>query len=284
MPSSRLDQLLVERGLCESRSLSQRLIMAGQVRVKGELVLKSSSKFPDDVDLEIVKSAPFVSRGGEKLSAALDAFPINIDGCVCADIGASTGGFTDCLLQRGASRVYAIDVGKGILHWKLRQDPRVIVMEKTNVRYLDSLPEPVNLITIDVSFISLKIILPVIKNWFSEKRLMEFSCDQKRSVSTTTWNQIITLIKPQFEAGRAEAAKGKGVIRDPEIHRRVLYDVLNYAKDQGYHIHDVIPSPIKGPKGNIEFLAWLSYQYSNIESLKSFDLEKELYSVVEADE
>jgi 23S rRNA (cytidine1920-2'-O)/16S rRNA (cytidine1409-2'-O)-methyltransferase len=284
MPSTRLDQLLVERGLCESRSLAQRIIMAGQVRVKGELVLKSSSKFHDEVDIEIVKPAPYVSRGGEKLAAALDAFPVHVKGCVCADIGASTGGFTDCLLQRGATRVYAIDVGKGILHWKLRQDPRVIVMEKTNVRYQDSLPEPVNLITIDVSFISLKIILPVIKNWFLENRWIQFRNGQKRSVTTPTWNQLIMLIKPQFEAGKTDAAKGRGVIRDPKIHHRVLYDVLYYAKEQGYCIHDVIPSPIKGPKGNMEFLAWLSYQYPNIESLKSLDLEKELYSAVEADE
>ena len=280
MPSTRLDQLLLERGLCESRSLAQRIIMAGQVRVKGELVLKSSSKFHDDVDIEIVKPAPYVSRGGEKLASALDAFPVHVKGCVCADIGASTGGFTDCLLQHGAKRVYAIDVGKGILHWKLRQNPSVFVMEKTNVRYLDSLPEPVNLITIDVSFISLKIILPVIKNWFLKNRLMQFRNGQKRSFSTPTWNQSIMLVKPQFEAGKTDAAKGRGVIRDPKIHHRVLYDVLSFAQDLGFQIHDVIASPIKGTKGNIEFLTWLSYPYSNPETSILFDIEKDLSFII----
>lgn len=243
MPKSRLDLLLVERGLADSRAQAQRLVMAGQVRVEGQVALKPSTSVDAGVELTIEQPPPFVSRGGEKLQAALDTFTVSPQGCTCADVGASTGGFTDCLLQHGATRVYAIDVGQGILHWKLRQDTRVVVMEKTNARYLEHLPEPVTLVTIDASFISLKILLPVVRNWFPPNE----------------GNHLLALVKPQFEAGRKQVARGDGVIRDPHIHRQVLMDVLAYALQDGYTVRGLLRSPLLGPKGNAEFLAWLSY-------------------------
>jgi len=167
MPKIRLDLLLVERGLAESRAKAQALVMAGQVRVDGQVEIKSSAQIAPESSLELEMGPRFVSRGGDKLEAALLAFPVGASGRVCADVGASTGGFTDCLLQHGATKVYTIDVGKGILHWKLRSDPRVVVMEETNARYVESLPEPPGLVTIDASFISLRILLPVVKLWFS---------------------------------------------------------------------------------------------------------------------
>jgi 23S rRNA (cytidine1920-2'-O)/16S rRNA (cytidine1409-2'-O)-methyltransferase len=242
MTKIRVDILLVERGLAESRALAQRLVMAGQVRANGQVVHKPSSSVPSDAQLEVDQGPPYVSRGGEKLAGALEHFPIDLDGLVCADVGASTGGFTDCLLQYGAAKVYAIDVGHGILHWKLRQDPRVIVMERTNARRVESLPEPVQLVSVDASFISLKILLPVIKNWFP-----------------STGGQAIVLIKPQFEAGRRNVARGSGVIRDPLVHRQVLAEILAYAGEQGFGLEGLIRSPLQGPKGNVEFLAWLVY-------------------------
>jgi 23S rRNA (cytidine1920-2'-O)/16S rRNA (cytidine1409-2'-O)-methyltransferase len=244
----RLDLILFEKGLVESRNLAQRLVMAGEVRVNGQVVLKPASKFEPEVQIEIIQRPAYVSRGGEKLDGALRAFQIPITGLICADVGASTGGFTDCLLQHGAQRVYAIDVGKGILHWKLRQDERVIVMEKTNARYVKRLPEPVDLVTVDASFISLKILLPVIKNWF---QMLE-EAGEPRNLG-----QIIALIKPQFEAGKAQAKKGAGVIRDPKVHRAVLKEILTFSQDQGFTTRGLIRSPIKGPKGNIEFLVWM---------------------------
>ena len=248
----RLDLLIVERGLAESRSLAQRLVMAGQVRVNGEIELKPSTNVPSDARLAIDQGAAFVSRGGEKLQAALDAFPIAVQDRVCADVGASTGGFTDCLLQHGARRIYAIDVGKGILHWKLRQDPRLVVMEGVNARHIERLPEPISLATVDASFISLKILLPVIRLWFPAQ------FDQPQSgLFQPGQADLVALIKPQFEAGRSEAARGQGVVRDPLIHHRVLLDVLGFANRTGYRILGLIRSPILGPKGNVEFLAWL---------------------------
>jgi 23S rRNA (cytidine1920-2'-O)/16S rRNA (cytidine1409-2'-O)-methyltransferase len=234
---TRVDILLVERGLVESRSLAQRLVMAGQVRADGQVVDKPSSKVGGDVELDVDSGPRFVSRGGEKLQAAFEGFDLRVAGQVCADVGASTGGFTDCLLQHGAAKVYAIDVGRGILHWKLRSDPRVVVMENTNARYLEKLPEPVDFITIDASFISLKILLPVVKAWGS--------------------SDVLVLIKPQFEAGRKEAARGRGVVRDPSVHRRVLLDVLAFAENNGYQANGLTRSPVLGPKGNIEFLGML---------------------------
>jgi 23S rRNA (cytidine1920-2'-O)/16S rRNA (cytidine1409-2'-O)-methyltransferase len=231
---------MVERGLAESRSLAQRLVMAGQVRVDGQVALKPSVTLETNAVISVDHGPPYVSRGGEKLAAALDHFPIAVEGKICADVGASTGGFTDCLLQHGAARVYAIDVGRGILHWKLRQDRRVVVMEETNARYLEQLPELVELVTIDASFISLKVLLPVVKGWLAPEA------------------QLVVLVKPQFEAGRQEVAKGDGVIRDPLVHQRILEEVLSFAQSVGFEAKEAIRSPLLGPKGNVEFLAWLA--------------------------
>jgi 23S rRNA (cytidine1920-2'-O)/16S rRNA (cytidine1409-2'-O)-methyltransferase len=242
MKKTRVDLLLVERGLAESRSLAQRLVMAGQVRADGQVVVKPSMAYPDEVMLEVDRGPRFVSRGGEKLAGAIEAFELDFSGKVCADIGASTGGFTDCMLQNGAVKVYAIDVGKGILHWDLRKDERVVVMEGTNARNVTSLPEPVVFVSVDASFISLKILLPVFRNWFPPEG-----------------GEAVVLVKPQFEAGRKLAAKGKGVIRDPQVHRDVLAEVLGFAQIEGYGLFGLAASPITGPKGNIEFLAHLGY-------------------------
>ena len=255
MAKVRLDVLLVERGLAESRAKAQAMIMAGQVRVADQVTLKPATAVPADAILTVDSGPRFVSRGGEKLEAALEAFQLDVTGWVCADVGASTGGFTDCLLQRGASRVYAIDVGKGILHWKLRNDRRVVVMEQTNARFVESLPEPVTLATIDASFISLKILLPVVRRWLSPSP--PFPASIAKHSARGGEGGIIALIKPQFEAGKKDVARGDGVIRDPEIHRQVLLDVLRFAQTEGFHIRGLIKSPLLGPKGNAEFLVWL---------------------------
>lgn len=232
----RIDLLMVERGLCSSRTEAQRLIMAGEVRVDEQVVTKSGTRVPIQASISIAQGLPFVSRGGFKLQAALDAFSVPVAHQVVADVGASTGGFTDCLLQRGAQRVYAIDVGYGQLAWSLRNDERVIVMERTNARYLEALPEPVHLATIDVSFISLTLILPRVREWLP------------------TGGAVIALIKPQFEAGRKQVGKG-GVVRDPAVHRQVLVRILGWADQNGLPPQGLIRSPIKGPAGNVEFLA-----------------------------
>jgi 23S rRNA (cytidine1920-2'-O)/16S rRNA (cytidine1409-2'-O)-methyltransferase len=236
VPKKRLDLLMVERGLAESRQQAQRLIMAGQVLVDDHPVDKPGTRVAIAADLRASSGPPYVSRGGLKLEAALEAFAIDVEGQVAADVGASTGGFTDCLLQGGAARVYAIDVGYGQLAWKLQQDPRVIIMDRTNARYLEDLPEPVSLVTVDVSFISLKLILPVAMNWLGPG------------------GQIVALIKPQFEAGPDRVGKG-GVVRDPAVHRQVLLDITSWAGSQGLVLQGLIRSPITGPAGNIEFLA-----------------------------
>ena len=222
--------------------------MAGQVRVDGEVHLKPGTFVSPETQLEVSRGPRFVSRGGEKLDAALEAFAFDVHGRVCADVGASTGGFTDCLLQRGAARVYAIDVGKGILDWKLRRDGRVVVMEETNARYVRALAEPVSLVTIDASFISLRILLPVVKEWLATEPEAE-----QRTQSTG----VVALIKPQFEAGKREAARGGGVIRDAETHRHVLQTVLDFAQSEGLGVRRLLKSPLLGPKGNVEFLVWL---------------------------
>jgi 23S rRNA (cytidine1920-2'-O)/16S rRNA (cytidine1409-2'-O)-methyltransferase len=241
MPKSRLDLEIVERGLAESRSLAQKLVMAGQVLVNGQLAMKASDPVTSGDEIVIDLGPKYVSRGGEKLEAAVERFNLtDLSGFVCADLGASTGGFTDCLLQHGAARVYAVDVGQGILHWKLRNDHRVVVMEKTNARNLNGLPEKTDLITVDVSFISVKTILPVMVNLLKEGS-----------------GKAIILVKPQFEAGREAAAKGKGVIRDAEIHRQVLKNVVESARNTGFSIQGLIPSPLLGPKGNREFLLYI---------------------------
>jgi len=265
MSKVRLDLLLVEYGLVESRNQAQKLIMAGQVRVNDQIELKPSTKFLPDAALAVDQGPQYVSRGGDKLAAALDSFQFDVKGSVCADVGASTGGFTDCLLQHGAARVYAIDVAKGILHWKIRQDPRVVVMEKQNARYLKRLPEIVRVITVDASFISLQILLPVFKGWFQTD-----NPSISPEIRENECNSIIALIKPQFEAGREEASRGRGVIRDPDIHHQVLSDVLNFSLELGYGVKGLIRSPLRGPKGNIEFLARLEYpgqSKSNINDL-----------------
>jgi 23S rRNA (cytidine1920-2'-O)/16S rRNA (cytidine1409-2'-O)-methyltransferase len=262
MQKIRLDLLLVERGLAESRTKAQALVMAGQVRVDGQVEIKPSAQVASAARLELETGPRFVSRGGEKLEAALATFPVDVAGRVCADVGSSTGGFTDCLLQHGAAKVYAIDVGKGLLHWKLRTDPRLVVMEETNARHVESLPEPVSLVTVDASFISLKILLPVVKGWFpSSLHPSPIGRGDGGEV------EVLALIKPQFEAGRKETARNKGVIRDPEVHKAVLRDVLAFAQGQGFAVRGLMRSPLLGPKGNVEFLAWLSISGTQAASL-----------------
>jgi 23S rRNA (cytidine1920-2'-O)/16S rRNA (cytidine1409-2'-O)-methyltransferase len=260
----RLDNLLVSRGLATSQDLAQRLVMAGEVHVDGQVVLQPGTQVPAEAEITLANSPRFVSRGGEKLAGALQAFPIQVSGRVCADVGASTGGFTDCLLQHGAARVYAIDVGKGILDWKLRREPRVVVMEETNARSLERLPEPVTLVTIDVSFISLRVLLPIVRGW----------------LAGAVANDIIALIKPQFEAGREMVDRGKGVIRSPEIHRQVLLDILGFAETDGYRLQGLIRSPLLGPKGNQEFLAWLGYPARNTPSPSWGSLEELVQNLI----
>jgi 23S rRNA (cytidine1920-2'-O)/16S rRNA (cytidine1409-2'-O)-methyltransferase len=265
MKKIRLDLLLVERGIAESRSMAQRLVMAGQVRVNGETVLRCAANVTPEVSIEVESGPRFVSRGGEKLEAAFMAFELDVSGKACADVGSSTGGFTDCLLQHAAAKVYAIDVGQGILDWKLRQDHRVVVMEGTNARYLERLPGNVEFITVDASFISLRVLLPVLKDWF---------IDAKNSPSIAR-GTVVALIKPQFEAGRQQVGRGKGVIRDPAIHRQVLETILAYALQQGYAVRGLIRSPLTGPKGNAEFLVWLEYPGVQLDPLDGF-IEKVL--------
>ena len=266
MPKNRLDVLLVERGLADSRAKAQALIMAGQVRVNDQVALKPATATDTKSTLTVDSGPRFVSRGGEKLDAALEQFGIDVKDFVCADVGASTGGFTDCLLQRGATKVYAIDVGKGILHWKLRNYARVIVMEETNARHVESLPEPVSLVTVDASFISLKILLPVIKKW-------DFGDESEKNKE----GAILALIKPQFEAGKKDVSRGDGVIRDPEIHKQVLLDVLAFAKNEGFSLRGLIKSPLLGPKGNTEFLVWLDFREDgkSVEELVNTVMETE---------
>jgi 23S rRNA (cytidine1920-2'-O)/16S rRNA (cytidine1409-2'-O)-methyltransferase len=238
MAKKRLDVLLVERGLAETRARAQAMIMAGEVRVDGRVVDKAGTGVDDAAEVEVAEAMPYASRGGLKLEAALAGFGLDPAGKVVADVGASTGGFTDCLLQRGAARVYAIDVGYGQLAWSLRQDPRVVVMERTNVRYLESLPEPIDLVTIDVSFISLGLVLPVVARWLKER-----GC-------------IVALVKPQFEVGKGEVGRG-GVVRRPEQHVEVLARVAGWARELGLRLEALAPSPVLGPAGNREFLALL---------------------------
>jgi 23S rRNA (cytidine1920-2'-O)/16S rRNA (cytidine1409-2'-O)-methyltransferase len=236
----RLDVLLVERRLAPTRNRAQQLIRAGEVLSDDRVLDKPGLLIPIDTHLRIRERLPYVSRGGLKLEAALDAFAIDVSGSIAADVGASTGGFTDCLLQHGAAKVYAIDVGYGQLDWTLRQDERVVVMERTNVRHLDQLPERVDLATIDVSFISLRRVLPKVVAWLKPA------------------GHIIALIKPQFEAGPADVGKS-GIVRDPAVHRRVLQEMLRFAEETGLRPHGLIKSPLAGAEGNVEFFTWLSF-------------------------
>jgi 23S rRNA (cytidine1920-2'-O)/16S rRNA (cytidine1409-2'-O)-methyltransferase len=234
----RLDKLLVTRGLAETRAKAQSLILAGQVFSGGQRLDKAGQSVPIEIELAIREPAPFVSRGGLKLAAALDHFDIEVSGKTCLDIGASTGGFTDCLLQRGATRVVAIDVGRGQLDWKLRQDHRVELREGVNARYLtpDDFAERFDLVTADVSFISLTKILPVVPPLLHDHA------------------SVITLIKPQFEVGREEVGKG-GIVRDETAQRRVVEEITSFAAGLGMRARGVIDSPILGADGNREFLA-----------------------------
>ncbi len=234
----RLDQAIYSRGMTKSREWARRLIMAGEVRVNGLVVDKPGAPVEDDAEIQIEREPAYVSRGGLKLEKALDLYDISAEGLIVADIGASTGGFTDLWLQRGALRVYAIDVGYGQLAWKLRQDPRVLVMERTNARHLEALPELVQRISIDVSFISLDLILPRALNWLAHR------------------GEAVALIKPQFEAG-ADRVGRCGVVRDRITHRDVIRRVLENATVSGWQILGLTRSPLVGPAGNIEFLAWL---------------------------
>lgn len=234
----RLDQALYDQGLAPSREAARRLVMAGEVLVDGHLANKPGQPVGQGAVLEIKARPRYVSRGGEKLAAALQEFEISPEGWVCADVGASTGGFTDCLLQGGAAKVYAIDVGYGQLAWSLRQDERVVVMERVNARYLNELPEKVALVCMDASFISLKLLIPAARLWLD------------------AGGQMILLVKPQFEAGKSQVGKG-GVVRAEETHLAVLRDILTFASDAKMSIRGLMPSPITGPAGNIEFLLWL---------------------------
>ena len=239
----RLDVLLVERLYADSRTKAQAIIMSGNVYVNGQKADKPGTSFEETVDIEVRGAVcPYVSRGGLKLEKALRDFGVKPEGYVCSDSGASTGGFTDCLLQQGAKKVFAIDVGYGQLDWKIRSDERVVVMERTNIRYVtpDDLGEPLDLSVIDVSFIGLEIVLPTIKT------LLKPEC-----------GQVLCLIKPQFEAGKDNVGK-KGVVRDPKIHQMVLDNFVALVKGLGFKILGLTFSPVKGPEGNIEFLGHLT--------------------------
>ena len=238
---TRLDVLLVERGLQESRQKAQATIMSGLVFVKGQRVDKPGTAVPNDAEIEVRGNAlKYVSRGGLKLEKAMASFPIDLRDAVCGDIGASTGGFTDCMLQNGARKVYAVDVGYGQLAWSLRSDERVVCMERTNARYLthEQIPEELDFASVDVSFISLKLILPPL-------------CGLLRQ-----GGHVACLVKPQFEAGKEKVGK-KGVVRDPAVHLEVLEHFLGHAKESGFTVLGLTYSPIRGPEGNIEYLGYL---------------------------
>mgnify|MGYP002576833873 CR=1 FL=1 len=237
----RLDVLLTERGLQESRQRAQAVIMSGEVFVNGQRVDKPGTAVANEAELEVRgHTLRYVSRGGLKLEKAMQTFPITLEGKTCADIGASTGGFTDCMLQNGARRVYAVDVGYGQLDWKLRSDERVVCLERTNARYLstEQIPELLDFASIDVSFISLKLIFPALYPLLREE------------------GEIACLIKPQFEAGREKVGK-KGVVRDPAVHLEVLQQFLRHAKENNFTVLGITYSPIRGPEGNIEYLGFL---------------------------
>lgn len=239
----RLDVLLTEQGLAESRQKAQAIIMAGQVFWEGRRMDKAGASVPADAQLEVRgQTLRYVSRGGLKLEKALECFALpSLSGAVAIDAGASTGGFTDCMLQNGAAKVYAVDVGYGQLAWSLRQDPRVVCMERTNVRYLtrEQIPEPLDFGTVDVSFISLRLILPALRPLLKDS------------------GELICLIKPQFEAGREKVGK-KGVVRDRGVHLEVLEQFFRHAQESGFFVKDLTFSPIRGPEGNIEYLGHLT--------------------------
>ena len=241
MAKKRLDVLMVEKGLVESRQKAQAIIMAGQVYSGEKRLDKAGMTLDEDTALEVRgQTLRYVSRGGLKLEKAMKHFPIDLKGKIAADIGASTGGFTDCMLQNGAAKVYAVDVGYGQLAWSLRSDDRVVVLERTNARYLshNEITDVLDFASIDVSFISLKLILPALRQLMSED------------------GEVVALIKPQFEAGREKVGK-KGVVRDPAVHLEVLEHFLDHARDAGFAVLGLTYSPIRGPEGNIEYLGYL---------------------------
>jgi len=245
----RLDILLVERGLCPSREKAKAVIMAGQVYVNGQKEDKAGTSFEESVPVEVRgETLRYVSRGGLKLEKAMSVFPVDLTDRVCMDVGASTGGFTDCMLQNGARKVYAIDVGRGQLDWSLRNDPRVVCMEKTNIRYVTpgDIEEAPSFSSIDVSFISLTKVLPVVHTLLAPG------------------GEVVCLIKPQFEAGREKVGK-KGVVRDPGVHREVVECIMAFAGGNGFAILGLTYSPVKGPEGNIEYLLYLKKRQDNAE-------------------
>ncbi|MDA0321477.1 MAG: TlyA family RNA methyltransferase [Verrucomicrobia bacterium] len=240
MAKQRLDSLIVERGLADSRTRAQLLIRAGSVHVAGQRIIKPAHPCVPDVELLVDPGPPYVSRGGEKLEGALKEFGIDVSGMTAIDVGASTGGFTDCLLQSGASKVYSVDVGKGQLSWDLRKDDRVVVMEKMNARRLipAQFPDRVQFAVVDVSFISLTKVIPAVRDVLEPR-----SC-------------LLTLVKPQFEAGRAQVERG-GVVRDPAVHQEVIEKIRRFGtEDAALECRGVVPSVLKGPAGNIEFFAY----------------------------
>ena len=257
MPKVRLDVLLVERGLAESRERAQALVRAGDVLVDDGPLDKPGMLVPSDANLRVRAPLRYVSRGGLKLEAALAQFGVDVAGKTAVDVGASTGGFTDCLLQHGAAHVTAIDVGYGQIAWSLRNDPRVTVVERTNIRYFGGLPEPADLAVIDVSFISLELVLPKAIDLLKPS------------------GEIIALIKPQFEAGKEKVGKG-GVVRVPAVHREVLSRVLNRAQGHGLAVLGLVRSPIEGPAGNVEFLA----HFSRDAGRQSIDIEGAIEAVL----
>ena len=241
MSKKRLDVLLHERGLSESRQRAQADIMGGWVYVDGQQVLKAGTAVSEEAVIEVRGQAiPYVSRGGLKLAKAMDVFGLDLTGMICADIGASTGGFSDCMLQHGAAKVYAVDTGYGKLAWKLRTDERVVPLERTNARYLtrEQIPEELDLASVDVSFISLRLILPALRGVLGPG------------------GQVVCLVKPQFEAGKEKVGK-KGVVRDPKVHLEVLEHFLVHADEADFTVKDMTFSPIRGPEGNIEYLGHL---------------------------
>ena len=249
----RLDVALVERGLAETRQKALSTIMSGIVYVNGQKVDKAGFAVAQDAQIEVRGNAlPYVSRGGLKLEKAMKSFGLRLDGCICADIGASTGGFTDCMLQNGAVKVYAVDVGYGQLDWKLRSDGRVVCMERTNARYLthEQVPDELDFASIDVSFISLALILPAVNGLLKDG------------------GHVACLVKPQFEAGREKVGK-KGVVRDPAVHLEVLEHFLGHARESGFAVRDLTFSPIRGPEGNIEYLGYLE---KGAQDEREFDL------------
>lgn len=257
----RLDVLLVEKGLFESRERARKNIMAGRVFVNGQKQDKAGDMVLEDARLEVKEDViPYVSRGGLKLEKAMEKYGITLEAKACMDIGASTGGFTDCMLQNHASKVYSVDVGYGQLAWKLRQDPKVVCMERTNIRNLpfEELEGPLDFVSVDVSFISLRLVLPKVKEFLRDL------------------GEAVILIKPQFEAGRHEVGKN-GVVRDKNVHKRVIKEITDFAAQLGFMVKGIDYSPIKGPKGNIEFLAYIQKSTEEV----VVDIEKDIDNLVE---